>query len=51
MESDETFMIRIRLADWNKMRKIFPSYKNETAASYFFRLRSHMEEEWKKKYH
>ena len=41
--SDKTFTIRIRYQDWLKLRKVFPSYKGETAASYIFRLRSHLE--------
>lgn len=36
-------MIRIRYADFKKLKSLFPSYKGETAASYFFRLTAHLE--------
>lgn len=39
----ETITIRIRLKDWKKIKKSFPSYDGETAHSYFFRLREYLE--------
>jgi hypothetical protein len=40
----ETFTIRIRRCDWLKIRRVFKSYKGETAQSYFFRLREFIED-------
>ncbi len=34
----ETKTIRIRMEDYKLCRKVFPSYKGETAQSWFFRL-------------
>jgi hypothetical protein len=39
----ETIVIRIRLTDFKEMKKIFKSYKGETASSYFYRLKNELE--------
>ena len=40
----ETTNIRVRLSDWKRIKKYFPSYKGETAQAYFFRLAEHLKE-------
>jgi hypothetical protein len=40
----KTLMVRIRLEDYKKIKKVFPSWKGETAASYFYRLRIFLQE-------
>jgi len=34
-----TIIFRVRLADWKAIRKAFPSFRGESAADYFHRLR------------
>jgi hypothetical protein len=41
---ETTITIRIRRQDWVKMRKLFKSFRGETAQSYIFRLREYLEE-------
>jgi len=44
MKQRDTLTIRIRFDDYKKIKKVFPTWKGETAASYFFRLRNFLEE-------
>jgi hypothetical protein len=38
MVTSKTIIIRVRWADWVGIKKVFPSYRGETAQAYFYRL-------------
>lgn len=40
----ETIILRMRLKDYKAVRRIFPAYKLESAASYFQRLNKYIRE-------
>lgn len=41
--TQETFTVRMRWKDYQRLRKIFPAYRKETTANYFNRLRLWLE--------